>query len=521
VSLVRNFLTVGSNTMASRVLGFVREMMIAAALGAGPVADAFYAAFRFPNLFRRLFAEGAFNSAFIPLFARQLEGEGEAGARRFAEEVASVLLVALLLLTALVEIAAPILVATIIAPGFADDPDKFDLTVVLARIMFPYLAFMSLVAMLSGMLNAFRRYFAAAFAPVLLNVILISVLTGGFLADWTPAETGLALAWGVLGSGVAQVVLLAWAVRRAGFSVRPRMPRMTPGVRRLLVLAFPAAIAGGITQINLFVGQIIASLQPGAIAVLQYADRIYQLPLGVVGIAIGVVLLPELSRSLKAGHVREAAHTQNRSLEFALFLTLPAAAALFVIPEPVVRVIFERGAFEPTVTEVTAAVLRWFSLGLPAFVLIKVFQPGFFAREDTRTPMYAAGAAMLINIVLSLSLFPLMAVEGIALATTIAGWVNAGTLFTLLMRRGQWPVEAGSLRRGGLIAAASLAMGLAVWAGAALFDQALRPAAGILIQAGVLMVLVAGGAALYFALAHTIGATDFRALASAMRRRGA
>jgi putative peptidoglycan lipid II flippase len=520
MSLVRSFLTVGSNTMASRVLGFVREMLIAAALGAGPVADAFFAAFRFPNLFRRLFAEGAFNAAFIPLFARALEEKGNQGARRFAEEVLSALLVVLLLLTALVEIAAPLLVATIIAPGFAADPDKFDLTVVLARIMFPYLAFMSLVAMLSGVLNALRRYFAAAFAPVLLNVILIGVLAAGLLGDFDAVAVGWLMSWGVFAAGVAQLLLLAWAVSRAGVKLRLRRPRLTPGVRRLLVLGFPAAIAGGITQINLFVGQIIASLQPGAISVLQYADRLYQLPLGVVGIAIGVVLLPELSRTLKAGHMREAAHTQNRSLEFALFLTLPAAAALFVIPEPVVRVIFERGAFSPETTELTARVLAWFSLGLPAFVLIKVFQPGFFAREDTRTPMYAAATAMILNVVLSLSLFPFMAVEGIALATTIAGWVNAGMLFVLLMRRGHWPVEAGSLRRAGLIAAASLAMALAVWAGAGLLDEALRPAAGLPLQLAVLLLLAGGGALLYFALAHTIGAADLRNLASVVRRKG-
>jgi putative peptidoglycan lipid II flippase len=491
VSLVRSFLTVGSNTMASRVLGFVREMMIAAALGAGPVADAFFAAFRFPNLFRRLFAEGAFNAAFIPLFARALEEKGEEGARRFAEEVLAALLVVLLALTALVEIAAPLLVATIIAPGFAADPAKFDLTVVLARIMFPYLALMSLVAMLSGILNALRRYFAAAFAPVLLNVILIAVLAAGLLGELSPVHVGWLMSWGVFAAGVAQLVLLAWAVHRAGVRLKLRRPRLTPGVRRLLVLGFPAAIAGGITQINLFVGQIIA---------------------------IGVVLLPELSRALKAGHVREAAHTQNRSLEFALFLTLPAAAALFVIPEPVVRVIFERGAFSPETTALTARVLAWFSLGLPAFVLVKVFQPGFFAREDTRTPMYAAGTAMLLNVVLSLSLFPFMAVEGIALATTIAGWVNAGMLFTLLKRRGHWPVEAGSLRRGGLIATASVAMALAVWAGAGLLEEALRPTAGITLQAAVLLALVAGGALLYFALAHTMGAAGLRGLASAMRR---
>jgi len=520
VSLARHFLTVGSNTMASRVLGFVREVLIAGALGAGPVADAFYAAFRFPNLFRRLFAEGAFNTAFIPLFSRALEEDGEAGARRFAEEVLAALFVVLIVFTALVELAAPFFVATIIAPGFADDPAKFDLTVLLARIMFPYLACMSLVAMASGVLNALHRYFAAAFAPVLLNLVLIAVLSAA-IASGLPAEAiGHLMAWGVFTAGLAQLLFLAVAVRKAGFPLTLARPRMTPAVRRLLVLAGPAALAGGITQINLFIGQIIASQKAGAIAVLQFADRVYQLPLGVVGIAIGVVLLPELSRALKGGDREKSANLQNHSLEFALFLTLPAAAALFVIPEPVVRVLFERGAFLPETTAIVSAALAWFALGLPAFVLIKVFLPGFFAREDTKTPMYVAGVAVVLNVALSLTLFPVMGEAGIALATTLAGWVNAALLFGLLMRRGHWPVEASSMKRGGLLCVASLIMAVALWGGLGVAGAALRPDSALVVQAGALGLLVAGGAALYFVLAQLLGAADLKALAAMARQRG-
>jgi putative peptidoglycan lipid II flippase len=519
MSLVRSFATVGGNTAASRLLGFAREVFIAAALGTGPVADAFYAAFRFPNLFRRLFAEGAFNSAFIPLFARNLEGGGEAGAKAFAAEVLSALLVILLALTAIAELAAPIFVATVIAPGFTDDPEKFDLTVLLTRIMFPYLAYMSLVAMLSGILNALHRYFAAAFAPVLLNIILVLILAGCILLEVSPDWIGVVMGAGVFAAGLAQLALLVAAVHRAGFPLRIVRPRMTPGVKRLLVLATPAAIAGGITQINLFIGQIIASQKDGAIAVLQYADRVYQLPLGIVGVAIGVVLLPELSRTLKAGHLREAAHNQNRSLEFALFLTLPAAAALFVIPEEVVRVLYERGAFSPETSAVVARALAIFALGLPAFVLIKVFSPGFFAREDTRTPMYAAAAAMAANIVLSLALFPYLEEVGIALATTVSGWLNAGLLFLLLMQRGHWPLDTPTLRRIALTLAVSVAMALALFAAAAGLRFAFLPSAGLFAQASALLLLVAAGAALYFALAHLSGAADLGSLARNLRRR--
>ena len=521
MSLVRSFMTVGGNTAASRVLGFAREMLIAATLGAGPVADAFYAAFRFPNLFRRLFAEGAFNAAFVPLFARELEGKGEAGAKAFASEVLAALLVVLLALTAIAEMATPFLVATIIAPGFGDDPQKFDLTVVLTRIMFPYLACMSLVAMLSGILNALHRYFAAAFAPVLLNVILVAILAACLWLDVPSQHTGLIMAVGVFVAGLAQLALLVIAVRRAGFPLAFRRPRLSPGVKRLLWLAAPAAIAGGITQINLFVGQIIASQKDGAIAILQYADRVYQLPLGIVGIAIGVVLLPELSRALKAGHMREAADNQNRSLEFALLLTLPAAAALFVIPEEVVRVLYERGAFSPETSAVVARALAVFALGLPAFVLTKVFSPGFFAREDTKTPMYAAAAAMTTNVVLSIALFPYWEEVAIAFATTVSGWLNAGLLFALLMRRGHWPLERATLRRVALTLAISAVMAAVLFVIAAGLAPAFRPDASVFMQAGALLLLVAVSAAIYFPLAHVSGAADLATLARSMRRRRA
>lgn len=422
MGLAAKLATVASGTLASRVLGFTREMLMAAALGTGPVADAFYAAFQFPNTFRRLFAEGAFNAAFVPLFAKEIEQNGLDGARRFSEEVFGVLFTVLLVVTIAMELAMPLLVATIIAPGFADDPGKFELTRALAAIMFPYLVCMSLAAMMAGMLNSLRRYFAAAIAPVFLNIILIAVLAAAWHQGWDGTAVGYGLSWGVLAAGVVQLAIVWFAARHAGIRLSFTRPRFTPNVRRLLWLALPAAITGGITQINQLIGTAIASTQNSAVSSLALADRVYQLPLGVVGIAVAIVLLPELARALKAGDDAEASSLQNRSIEFSLFLTLPAAAGLFVLAEPVVRVLYERGAFAANgSTPLVAAVLAIFALGLPAFVLIKAFTPGYFAREDTRTPMIFAAFSVALNVTVALLTFPRIGAPGIALASAAAG----------------------------------------------------------------------------------------------------
>ena len=385
-------------TLASRVLGFVRDMLIASVLGTGAVADAFFVAFRFPNLFRRLFAEGAFNAAFVPLFAKRLEGEGREAARSFAREALAALTAVLLILTAVAEITMPGLMYYI-APGFADTPDKYDLAVKLTRITFPYLLCVSLVALLSGMLNALHRFALAAFAPVLLNIVFIIVLGGLVMSgERNSPQAGEALAWAVFVGGVVQLLALVYGARREGMGLKLQRPRLTEGVRKLVVLAIPGIIAGGITQINILIGTIIATLQDKAVSWLYYADRIYQLPLGVVGIAIGIVLLPDLSRKLRAGDGDGAIDAKNRSLEFAMLLTLPAAVALVAAPEPIIRVLFERGAFTDADATATAAALAAFAVGLPAFVAIKVFSPGFFAREDTRTPMIYAGISVIVNI---------------------------------------------------------------------------------------------------------------------------
>lgn len=520
MSLIKKFATVASGTLMSRTLGFAREMFMAAALGTGPVADVFYAAFQFPNTFRRLFAEGAFNAAFVPLFSKEIEANGIDGAKRFSEEVFGVLFTVLLVITIAMELAMPLLVRFVIAPGFADDASKYALTVSLATIMFPYLICMSLAAMMSGMLNSLRRYFAAAVAPVFLNIILVGVLAWGWYRGADPVWIGYALSWGVLAAGVVQLAIVYIDVRFAGASIGFKRPRLTPQVKRLLWLALPAAITGGITQINTLIGTAIASGRDGAVSSLNLADRIYQLPLGVVGVAVAIVLLPELARALKAGDLNEGEDLQNRSVEFTLFLTLPGAAALLVMSEPIVRVLYERGAFADNgSTQIVATILSIFALGLPAFVLIKAFTPGYFAREDTRTPMIFAMISVAINVGLALWLFPDMGAPGIAVAATIAGWFNAWMLLVVLIWRGHWGMDMPLLTRiPRLILAAGLMSG-ALWYGVKWLEPQLAASSPVWTQAAALAALCAGGALIYFVAAFATGGAQLSVIRRNVRRK--
>ncbi|GJM03460.1 MAG: putative lipid II flippase MurJ [Rhodomicrobium sp.] len=516
--LYKAFATVGGLTMISRMLGFIRDILIAFVLGTGFVADAFFVAFRFPNLFRRLFGEGAFNAAFVPLFAKKLEGESQSAARQFSNQVASVLIVALLVTTALAEITMPWLIY-LIAPGFSENPEKLDLAIILTRITFPYLACMSLVALLSGMLNALDKFAAAAAVPVLLNIILIAVMgtaiTLGF--ENSPAA-GHLLSWGVAAAGFAQLFLLIYCVLKEGYGISLQRPRLTPDVKRFLSLSVPGIIAGGITQINIMIGTIIASQAASAVSYLYYADRLYQLPLGIVGIAIGVVLLPELSRKLRANDMVAVNNAQNRSLEFSALLTLPAAVALFVAAEPIIEVLFERGAFGPEATKNTAAALQAFAIGLPSFVLIKVFSPGFFAREDTKTPMYFASFAMLLNIVLSLLLFSSYQHVGIAAATTIAGWANAILLGVTLYRRGIYSVDQSLAQKLPLILVSSAMMGVSLYGANLLLDPYFDEAQNIFTRFLALAALVTCGLLTYALSAQITGAARLKDIRNGMRK---
>lgn len=514
MALLRSIATVGGMTLISRVLGFARDVLVAAALGAGPVADAFFVAFKFPNLFRRLFAEGAFSLAFVPLYAGKVEVEGEAAARSFAEQAMAVLLWALLGLVVAVELAMPWILAAFV-PGFLDQPGKFDLTVELTRITFPYILFISLVSLLGGVLNSLHRFAAAAFTPALLNLCLIAAVLG--LTPLLPTA-GHALAWGVAGAGVVQFLWLFVAAGKAGVWLRLKRPALTPEVRTLMRRMVPVAVGAGIYQLNLVADMVLASLLPGgSISYLFYADRVNQLPLGVVGVAVGTALLPLLSRQLRAGRTEEAMYNQNRAIEFAFLLTLPAAVALAVAADPIVRVLFQRGAFGPDQAAATAGALAAFALGLPAYVLVKALSPGFYAREDTKTPVKVATVCMVLNVAFNLVLMWPFKHVGIAIGTVLSAWINAGALAYLLRKRGHLVVDERLRTRLGRTLAASLGMGLAIWG--AMVPLAPWLAAGEAKRAVALAVLVAAGMAVFAGLAHATGAAQLADLKTLARGR--
>lgn len=461
MNLLPAITTVGGYTMLSRVLGFVRDVLIAAFLGAGMVTDAFFVAFKLPNFFRRLFAEGAFNAGFVPIFSEILERDGRDAARRFAQSALAVLVLILVLLVGLFQALMPWLMYGM-APGFAVWPEKFDLTVALTRLTFPYLLFISVVSLMGGILNSLGRFAAVAVAPVLLNLCLIGALL--WLAKFTPTP-GHALAWGVAVAGMVQFVWLVVALGRADMPLRIPKPRFTPQVKRLLRLMAPAAVGAGVVQINLVVDIVLASLLPsGSVSYLFYADRLTQLPLGVVGVAVGTALLPLISREIGGGRGDRAIRHQNRATEFALLLALPAAASIVVLAHPFVSVLFERGEFGPRESDLTALALRAYAVGLPAYVLVKVLTPAYFARQDTAMPVRIAAICVLVNLALNLVLMQWLAHVGLALATALSAWLNTWLLARLLSRRGDFIADARLRRRLPriLLATAIMAGGLAV-----------------------------------------------------------
>lgn len=510
IRLVSGFLTVGLWTLASRVAGFARDVLMAAYLGAGPVAEAFLVAFSLPNMFRRFFAEGAFNLAFVPMFAKKYEaGEDAEG---FARDAWSMMTAILLVFTLAGILAMPWLVWAM-AAGFAGDA-RFDLAVVFGRITFPYILFISLVALLSGVLNATGRFVNTSAVPVLMNLIFIAAMLAADRAGW---DMGLTLAWATPLTGIAQLWMTLWSTRRAGFRFPLRRPRLTPELRRLAVIAAPAVLAGGVVQINLIVGRQVASFTEGAIAWLSYADRLYQLPLGVVGIAIGVVLLPDLARRLRAGDEGGGRWSFNRATEFALALTLPASVALIVIAEPLVAVLFERGAFGPEDTGPTALALAIYGAGLPAFVLQKVLQPLFYAREDTRSPFRYAVVSLVVNAALAVGLMPLLGFSAAAWGTTLSGWA-----MVLLLWRGSRGMGAAAAADARLrarlwrMAAAAAVMGGVLWLAAGALSG---PLAAPGLRYGALALLVTLGGAAYFAAGFALGAFRPADFAGALRRR--
>jgi putative peptidoglycan lipid II flippase len=460
--MARSSMIYSGLTLVSRFLGFARDLVVTAFMGAssGVAADAWNTALQFPNLFRRIFAEGAFAAAFVPAYAKSLAKDGEEVADVLAADAMATLAAATIVLTLAAQLAMPWLMY-VIAPGFAADPVKFKLAVLLTQITMPYLPCMAIYAHLSGVLNARGRFVVSALAPSLLNIgTLVAVLP-----QHSATGAAIAAAWGALGSGVAQAALLWWGVRKSGARVDVRLPRLTPEIRGLIALAIPGAIAASATQINIFISSMIASQVPGGKSWLAVADRLYQLPLGLVGVAIGVALLPRLSTAYQAEDSAESQTAMDEAITLSMALTLPAAAALIAMPFFLIDALFTRGAFHAYDADQTARALFNYGVGTPAFVLARILAPAFFARRDTRTPMRFALIAVVANIVFGVTLFQFIGVEGIAAATAIAAWLNVGLMVITLERRGVYRPSVEAASRLSKLLVASTIMGL-VMAGA-------------------------------------------------------
>ncbi len=515
MTLGRSILTVGSFTLLSRIVGFARDIVLSAILGSGPIADAFIVALRLPNFFRRLFAEGAFSAAFVPLFAGELQGEGRAAALVFARQAHACLLMVLVPFSLAMMLAMPAVI-WLLAPGFTGDRSTFDLAVTFGRITFPYLVFISLASLYGGVLNSIDRFAEVAFTPVLLNVALIGCVL--FLTPLLP-DAGYAASVGVALAGLLQWLWLLFSCWRDGVSMKLMRPRYTQKVRQLVKLATPVAIGGGAQQVSTMLDVVWASLLPaGSIAALYYADRIAQLPLGVIGIAIGTALLPLLARQLRAGSTEAAMANQNRAIEFGLLFSLPAAAALWILAEPMIRILFEHGRFGHDDTLRAAGALAAYAIGLPAFMLVKALTPGFFARHDTSTPLYIALAAIAINV--GLNAFFVFGTHleqvGIAIASSASGWINALLLGGVLLSRAHWLPDRRLTSRAWRMALATVGMSVAVIGLLFVLRSALaRPN---LTGVVALLGLCAVGGAVYGGLGAVLGVVRLSEMRFLLRR---
>lgn len=496
--------TIGGLTMVSRILGFAREMIFARVMGAGMAADAFALAFLVPNLFRRLFGEGAFSAGFVPLFSQRLNGEGGLEeARVFAEEVLAVFLPILIGITIIFMIFMPSFML-LIAAGWRDDPEKFALAVTLSRITFPYLVFISLVSLFSGVLNSLTRFTAAAFAPSLLNITLIAALL--LVSSGGPA-TAEAMAYGVIAGGVLQLALCWGSVHRTGLKMRLRPPKMTPRVKELLILILPATLGGGIYYVSqFFYAYFATSLPEGSLVYLGFADRLNQLPLAIIGSALGTAILPAISRAVDRGENEGAARIQSQATELSMLLTLPAAVALAVISGPIVAALFQGGRFTAEDAATTALVLSIIVAGLPAYVLIKVLTPGFYSRRDMKTPLYIAIAMLIVGIVLNVLLIPVIGIAALAFTTAASAWLNAMTLYAVLRKRGHFRIEGWLWSRILRQLLAAAVMAAALYLVREQLDGFFAGSTGRRIL-GV-GALVSVGGIVYFAVAWVIGAMN-------------
>ena len=455
-SFFRSFFTVSFYTFLSRILGFLRDIFIAKYLGSTITADAFFVAFRLPNFFRRVLAEGAYNAALIPVFSGVvIDSKNDHEAADFVENTMSLLLIVTVALTFIFYFGMPYIIQ-VLAPGFLKNKEAFDLAVHFGKIIFPYLIFISLVAHFTSIINVHGKFAAGAFMPAILNISFILSL---FILTPQLPSAGHALAYGVLIGGLFQFVFMYRAVLNF-YKPRIRFPKITSKMKKFFLLFFPGIIGSGVIQLNIIIGTIIASFLPvGAISHIYYADRLNQLPLAIFGISMGIVLLPNLSKAIKQNDVDQIDTTQNRSLEFCLLISLPSAAGLYILSNPIIHILFERGAFLSKDTLYTAKVLSIFALGLPAYIFIKVLVTCFFAREDTKTPLYVSIVSVIINIILSLILVQSMREMGIATSTAISSWINAIFLFIVLRSRNHLTLDSKLIKNSTKILIAMLIMG--------------------------------------------------------------
>ncbi|MFO1240481.1 MAG: murein biosynthesis integral membrane protein MurJ [Sphingomonadaceae bacterium] len=507
--------TIGGLTMVSRVLGFARDMLMSRIMGATLAADAFQLAFRVPNTFRRLFGEGAFSAGFVPLFSQRLHREGGLEeARKFSEEVLAVFLPTLFLFTLVFELAMPAFVWAL-ASEWVNTPEKFDLAIFLTRITFPYLLLISLVSLFAGVLNSMTRFIAAAFAPALLNLCMVAAL---LIVPVGGAKTAQALAIGVLVGGFLQIGLLWAAAKRAGISLRLRRPRMTPGVRQFINVVIPATLGAGVYQVSQFIDTFFATRLPqGSLSYMNYSDRLNQLPLSVIGTALGTAILPAISRFIDKDEPEEAAKVQGQAVELSMLLTLPAAVALWVVSIPLCTALFQGGRFTLEDAAITGNVLAIIVSGLPAYVLVKVITPGFYARKDTRTPVKTAGIVLLANVILNFALIPPFGIYGLASAIAICSWLNCVMLYVILRKRGHFHIEPWLWGRiGRQLFAAAVMAGLLFF----LRDQFAEWFAGStgrrILAVGA--IVSAGGAA-YLVTAFLTGGMDREAAMILLRRK--
>ncbi len=528
MALLRHVGTISALTLVSRIAGLAREMIFSRVLGANAATDAFLQAFILPNVFRRLFAEGAFSAAFVPMFSKRVqrgEDEGDDGhemAAQFSNDVLSVFLPALIVLVAIAEIAMPAVI-WLWSPEWRGDADQLAFATDLARITFPYIALISLVTLFTGMLNSVSRFAPGASFPIILNLVLIAALLGGYVwmqRGGTLEDAVYLLAFAVSAAGVLQLVWLFIWVRVAGFKPSLQVPKVTPEVKRLCWIALPAAFGAGAYQINTIVQIYFLNELPGSnVTYMNYADRLNQLPLGIIGIALATAILPSLSRHIAAKDQSGASAVQTDAIELAMLLTLPAAVAMAICGVPFVTIFFEGGRMTVEDARIAGEVLVALVFGLPAYVLVKVLVPGFYARSDTRTPVYAALVALAFFIGFNLAFLYRFGVVGVAAASAIGAWLNCAILYVILVKRGHYSAPVILLGRLAKQVLAAAAMGAALWLLKDMFAS--WYSGNALEKIGALLALTIAGAGIYFTVAFLVGAIDRGRIAKLTKKRKA